>query len=89
MNQSMTELGNKGAIFIGYNVAKGDAMGTLKNVPKDQKLETAKTFLEEKYREGQLKKENINQLTLPLSFAKIARMYGSAQENGFASYAEG
>jgi len=56
---------------------------------KDQKLETAKTFLEEKYREGQLKKENINQLTLPLSFAKIARMYGSAQENGFASYAEG
>jgi deoxyxylulose-5-phosphate synthase len=40
MNQSMTELGNKGAIFIGYNVAKGDAMGTLKNVPKDQKLET-------------------------------------------------
>jgi 5-methylcytosine-specific restriction protein B len=56
---------------------------------KDQKLETAKTFLEEKYREGQLKKENINQLTLPLSFAKIARMYCSAQENGFASYAEG
>jgi len=26
---------------------------------------------------------------LPLSFAKIARMYASAQENGFASYAEG
>jgi hypothetical protein len=56
---------------------------------KDKKLETAKTFLEEKYREGQLKQENINQLTLPLSFAKIARMYSSAQENGFASYAEG
>lgn len=38
--QSMTELGDAGAIFIGYNVAYGDAMGTLKNVPKEQKLET-------------------------------------------------
>jgi pyruvate dehydrogenase E1 component alpha subunit len=38
--QSMTELGDAGAIFIGYNVAYGDAMGTLKNVPKKQKLET-------------------------------------------------
>ena len=27
-------------IFIGYNVLKGDAMGTLKNVSNDQKLET-------------------------------------------------
>jgi len=40
MNQVMTELGNEKAIFIGYNVARGDAMGTLKNVPNDQKLET-------------------------------------------------
>jgi pyruvate dehydrogenase E1 component alpha subunit len=40
MNQAMTELGNEKAIFIGYNVARGDAMGTLKNVPNDQKLET-------------------------------------------------
>ena len=40
INQSMTELGKEGAIFIGYNVAKGDAMGTLKNVPNEQKLET-------------------------------------------------
>ena len=40
MSQVMTELGNEGAIFIGYNVARGDAMGTLKNVPLDQKLET-------------------------------------------------
>ena len=40
MNQAMTELGKEGAIFIGYNVARGDAMGTLKNVPNDQKLET-------------------------------------------------
>jgi hypothetical protein len=38
--QSMTELGELGAIFIGYNVAYGDAMGTLKGVPKEQKLET-------------------------------------------------
>ena len=37
---AMTELGNQGAIFIGYNVAKGDAMGTLKAVPNEQKLET-------------------------------------------------
>lgn len=40
MNLAMTELGAKGAIFIGYNVAKGDAMGTLRGVPADQKLET-------------------------------------------------
>ena len=40
INQAMTELGNAGAIFIGYNVAKGDAMGTLKGIPEDQKLET-------------------------------------------------
>jgi len=37
---AMEELGNLGAIFIGYNVARGDAMGTLKAVAKDQKLET-------------------------------------------------
>jgi pyruvate dehydrogenase E1 component alpha subunit len=40
MSIAMTELGQLGAIFIGYNVAKGDAMGTLKNVPLEQKLET-------------------------------------------------
>ena len=40
MNIAMTELGQQGAIFIGYNVVKGDAMGTLKNVPVEQKLET-------------------------------------------------
>ena len=40
MNSAMTELGEKGAIFIGYNVRCGDAMGTLKGVPNDQKLET-------------------------------------------------
>jgi len=40
VNQMMTEFGEDGMVFIGYNVAKGDAMGTLKNVPMDQKLET-------------------------------------------------
>jgi pyruvate dehydrogenase E1 component alpha subunit len=40
MSEAMTALGNLGAIFIGYNVARGDAMGTLKRVPNDQKLET-------------------------------------------------
>lgn len=38
--QSMTDLGKEGAVFIGYCVDKGDAMGTLKHVPHDQKLET-------------------------------------------------
>jgi len=38
--QSMQELSIANAIFIGYNVARGDAMGTLKNVPVDRKLET-------------------------------------------------
>ena len=37
---SMDELANEGAIFIGYNVRFGNAMGTLKNVPDKQKLET-------------------------------------------------
>ena len=39
----MTDLGNQGAIFVGYNVNNapgGNAMGTLKNVPDNQKLET-------------------------------------------------
>jgi pyruvate dehydrogenase E1 component alpha subunit len=40
MNVSMEYLGKLGAIFIGYNVARGDAMGTLKGVPSNQKLET-------------------------------------------------
>ena len=40
MIESMTHLGKLGAIFIGYNVKYGNAIGTLKNVPDDQKLET-------------------------------------------------
>lgn len=40
VNLAMAELSNLGAIFIGYNVLKGDAMGTLKDVPDEQKIET-------------------------------------------------
>jgi len=40
ITKCMNDLGEQGAIFIGYNVARGDAMGTLKNIPMDQKLET-------------------------------------------------
>jgi len=40
VNIAMKELSDRGAIFIGYNVVKGDAMGTLKEVPREQKLET-------------------------------------------------
>ena len=40
VTQGMTELGNEGAIFIGYSIIPGDAMGTLKDVPQDQKIET-------------------------------------------------
>ena len=39
MNIAMKDLSDEGAIFIGYNVAKGDAMGTLKGVSAEQKLE--------------------------------------------------
>jgi 5-methylcytosine-specific restriction protein B len=49
-------------------------------------VENAKILLEELKSEGRLIS---SKPTLPLSFAKIARMYISAQENGFASYAEG
>ena len=40
VNLAMAELSQLGAIFIGYNVLKGDAMGTLTNVPNEQKIET-------------------------------------------------
>lgn len=40
VTQGMTELGEDGAIFIGYSLIPGDAMGTLKNVPDNQKIET-------------------------------------------------
>jgi deoxyxylulose-5-phosphate synthase len=38
--ESMEDLGRKGYIFIGYNVLKGNAMGTLASVPDSQKIET-------------------------------------------------
>lgn len=38
--QSMDDLASDGAIFIGYNVARGHAMGTLRNVPEEQMIET-------------------------------------------------
>ena len=40
VTQGMTELGDEGAIFIGYSLLPGDAMGTLQNVSDDQKIET-------------------------------------------------
>lgn len=40
VTQAMTELGDDDAIFIGYSLIPGDAMGTLKNVSDDQKIET-------------------------------------------------
>ena len=38
--QSMDDLASDGAIFVGYNVTHGHAMGTLKNVPAEQLIET-------------------------------------------------
>ena len=40
MIKSMEDLAKEGAIFIGYNVRFGNAMGTLKNISDNQKLET-------------------------------------------------
>jgi deoxyxylulose-5-phosphate synthase len=36
---SMTKLGKQGAVFIGYSLIPGDAMGTLSGVPSSQKIE--------------------------------------------------
>jgi len=40
ITEAMTELGKEGAIFVGYSLVPGDAMGTLKHVPENQKIET-------------------------------------------------
>lgn len=40
ITQAMTEMGEQGNIFLGYSIDPGDAMGTLKNVPPAQKIET-------------------------------------------------
>lgn len=54
---------------------------------KSCNTDQAKSFLDEFKQEGKLKSET--KPILPLSFSKIACMYAAAQENGFASYAEG
>tara|TARA_Y100001968_G_C19428398_1_gene755681 strand:+ start:696 stop:1898 length:1203 start_codon:yes stop_codon:yes gene_type:complete len=38
--KSMNKLASEGAIFIGYNVIYGNAIGTLNDIPDDQKIET-------------------------------------------------
>jgi len=40
ITKSMDDLAADGAIFVGYNVTHGHAMGTLKNVPERQLIET-------------------------------------------------
>lgn len=40
ITKSMDDLASDGAIFVGYNVTHGHAMGTLKNVPNEQLIET-------------------------------------------------
>jgi len=40
VKQSMEELADNGAVFIGYNVLNGAAYGTLKDIPEDQRIET-------------------------------------------------
>lgn len=40
VTSSMTKIGQVGGVFIGYSITPGDAMGTLSNVPLDQKIET-------------------------------------------------
>tara|TARA_R110000824_G_scaffold9932_22_gene44196 strand:+ start:466 stop:1668 length:1203 start_codon:yes stop_codon:yes gene_type:complete len=40
VTKAMTELGDSGSYFIGYNVRYGDAMGNLKNVDDNRKIET-------------------------------------------------
>lgn len=56
---------------------------------KDKDVETAKQLLESFKSERKLNEKQYGELTLHLSFIKIARMYTNAIENGFSSYAEG
>jgi pyruvate dehydrogenase E1 component alpha subunit len=39
ITKSMTDLGESGSIFVGYNVKRGGAMGTLKGVPEERLTE--------------------------------------------------
>ena len=40
IEEAMNELAENNGVFIGYNVKNGNAMGSLKNVPDDLKIET-------------------------------------------------
>ena len=40
INISMKKLAENNGVFIGYNVKNGNAMGSLKGIPDDQKIET-------------------------------------------------
>jgi hypothetical protein len=53
------------------------------------KSEFANSILEDYRKNRNISTENDKLITLKYSFAKIARMYVSASENGFASFAEG
>jgi 5-methylcytosine-specific restriction endonuclease McrBC GTP-binding regulatory subunit McrB len=53
------------------------------------KSEYAISILEDYRKNRSISTENDKLITLKYSFAKIARMYVSASENGFASFAEG
>ena len=56
---------------------------------KQKDVDQAKLLLEGFKNERNLNTEQLAEVLLPLSFAKIARMYTNAIENGFANYAEG
>jgi 5-methylcytosine-specific restriction enzyme B len=56
---------------------------------KGKDVNQAKLLLDSFKNERKLTKEQTTEVMMPLSFTKIARMYINANENGFASYAEG
>jgi 5-methylcytosine-specific restriction protein B len=56
---------------------------------KENNTEKAKQLLESYKNDRLINKEQKEEIILPLSFIKIARMYTNALENGFANYAEG
>jgi 5-methylcytosine-specific restriction protein B len=56
---------------------------------KGKDVNQAKLLLDSFKNERKLTKEQTTEVMMPLSFTKIARMYLNANENGFASYAEG
>jgi 5-methylcytosine-specific restriction endonuclease McrBC GTP-binding regulatory subunit McrB len=56
---------------------------------KHKDVDQAKLLLDSFKNERILNTEQMLEVSLPLSFTKIARMYTNAIENGFANYAEG